>query len=75
MHNALGALSPLDGRYSDSVKELNAYFSEASLMRYRIYVEVEYLIALGHEKKINERTCSYISESHYNNNFFIDLVA
>ena len=48
MHNALGALSPLDGRYSDSVKELNAYFSEAALMRYRIYVEVEYLIALGH---------------------------
>ena len=40
MHNALGALSPLDGRYSDSVKELNAYFSEAALMRYRIYVEL-----------------------------------
>ena len=54
MHNALGALSPLDGRYSDSVKELNAYFSEAALMRYRIYIEVEYLIALGHEKKISE---------------------
>ena len=54
MHNALGALSPLDGRYSSSVKELNAYFSEAALMRYRIYVEVEYLIALSHEKKIRE---------------------
>ena len=54
MHNALGALSPLDGRYSSSVKELNAYFSEAALMRYRIYVEVEYLIALSHEKKISE---------------------
>ena len=54
MHNALGALSPLDGRYSSSVKELNAYFSEAALMRYRVYVEVEYLIALGREKKIHE---------------------
>ena len=54
MHNALSALSPLDGRYSNSVKELNAYFSEAALMRYRIYVEVEYLIALGREKKISE---------------------
>jgi len=54
VHNALGALSPLDGRYSSSVKELNAYFSEAALMRYRIYVEVEYLIALSHEKKISE---------------------
>ena len=54
MHNALGALSPLDGRYSSSVKELNAYFSEAALLRYRVYVEVEYLIALGREKKIHE---------------------
>tara|TARA_B100000214_G_scaffold349170_1_gene301824 strand:- start:317 stop:1666 length:1350 start_codon:yes stop_codon:yes gene_type:complete len=54
VHNALGALSPLDGRYSSSVKELNAYFSEAALMRYRIYIEVEYLIALSHEKKITE---------------------
>jgi len=54
VHNALGALSPLDGRYSSSVKELNAYFSEAALMRYRVYVEVEYLIALGREKKVHE---------------------
>lgn len=54
MHNPLGALSPLDGRYSRSVKELNAYFSEAALMRYRIYVEVEYLIALSREKKIDK---------------------
>ena len=54
MHNALSALSPLDGRYSGSVKELNAYFSEAALMRYRIYIEVEYLIALSKEKKVKE---------------------
>jgi len=54
VHNALGALSPLDGRYSGSVKELNAYFSEAALMRYRIYIEVEYLIALSKEKKVKE---------------------
>jgi adenylosuccinate lyase len=54
VHNPLGALSPLDGRYSRSVKELNAYFSEAALMRYRIYVEVEYLIALSREKKIDK---------------------
>ena len=65
MHNALGALSPLDGRYSGSVKELNAYFSEAALMRYRIYVEVEYLIKLGHEKKISElRPLSAVSYTH-----------
>ncbi|MEE2765825.1 MAG: adenylosuccinate lyase [Candidatus Neomarinimicrobiota bacterium] len=52
MYNRLSAISPLDGRYGDSIKDLAAYFSEAALMRYRLYVEIEYLIALSHEKKI-----------------------
>ena len=52
MHNQLRALSPLDGRYGNSVKDLAAYFSVAALMRYRLYIEVEYLIALSHEKQI-----------------------
>ena len=54
MYNQLGALSPLDGRYANSVKELNAFFSEAAIMRYRVYIEIEYLIALSFEKKIKE---------------------
>ena len=54
MYNQLGALSPLDGRYADSVKDLNVFFSEAALMRYRVYVEIEYLIALSFEKKVKE---------------------
>ena len=54
MYNRLSALSPLDGRYGDSIKDLAAYFSEAALMRYRLYVEIEYLIALSHEKQIKE---------------------
>ena len=54
MYSQLGALSPLDGRYAKSVKDLNVFFSEAALMRYRVYVEVEYLIALSFEKKIKE---------------------
>ena len=54
MYNQLGALSPLDGRYANSVKDLNVFFSEAALMRYRVYVEIEYLIALSFEKKIIE---------------------
>ena len=54
MYNRLSAISPLDGRYGDSIKDLAAYFSEAALMRYRLYVEIEYLIALSHEKKIKD---------------------
>jgi adenylosuccinate lyase len=44
--DALTALSPLDGRYRAEVAELEAYFSEAALFRYRARVEVEYLIFL-----------------------------
>ena len=53
MFNTFGSISPLDGRYSSDIKELSIYFSEAALMRYRIYVEIEYLIALSYEKKID----------------------
>lgn len=43
----LAALSPLDGRYRSDVAELAGYFSEAALFRYRVRVEVEYLIFLA----------------------------
>ncbi|PIS05085.1 MAG: adenylosuccinate lyase [Candidatus Buchananbacteria bacterium CG10_big_fil_rev_8_21_14_0_10_42_9] len=50
----LGAISPLDGRYAQAVKELSPIFSEAGLMRYRVMVEIEYLIALGQEAGVPE---------------------
>jgi len=43
----LNALAPLDGRYRRDVAALTAYFSEAALFRYRVRVEVEYLIFLA----------------------------
>jgi len=43
---SLNAISPIDGRYHSKVKSLSAYFSEASLIKYRIRVEIEYFIAL-----------------------------
>ncbi|HEX4887636.1 MAG TPA: adenylosuccinate lyase [Luteibaculaceae bacterium] len=46
MLNALTAISPIDGRYHNATSELSAYFSEAALIRYRVYVEIEYFIAL-----------------------------
>jgi adenylosuccinate lyase len=42
----LSALSPLDGRYRQQVDELAVFFSEYALIRYRVYVEIEYFIAL-----------------------------
>lgn len=51
---ALSSISPLDGRYQNQTKELQPIFSETALMRYRILVEIEYLIALSNEPKIKE---------------------
>lgn len=44
--NNLTAISPVDGRYRNQVKDLAPYFSEFGLIRYRVHVEVEYFIAL-----------------------------
>lgn len=44
--NFLTAISPLDGRYRSKVDELDLYFSEFGLIRYRLMVEIEYFIAL-----------------------------
>jgi len=44
--NFLTAISPLDGRYRQKVDELDQYFSEFGLIRYRLMVEVEYFLAL-----------------------------
>jgi adenylosuccinate lyase len=44
--NFLTAISPLDGRYRQKIDELDLYFSEFGLIRYRLMVEIEYFIAL-----------------------------
>ncbi|MBI4931740.1 MAG: adenylosuccinate lyase [Bacteroidetes bacterium] len=45
-HTSLFAVSPIDGRYRAQTKELSDYFSEYALIKYRLFVEVEYFIAL-----------------------------
>jgi adenylosuccinate lyase len=44
--NALTAISPVDGRYHSKTQELQPFFSEFGLFKYRVIVEVEYFIAL-----------------------------
>jgi adenylosuccinate lyase len=44
--NTLNAISPIDGRYFENVKPLSPYFSEFGLIRYRVQVEIEYLLSL-----------------------------
>ena len=50
----LTALSPLDGRYARATEDLRPWFSELALIRHRVHVEVEWLIALGAEPGIPE---------------------
>lgn len=40
-------VSPIDGRYASKTKELAPYFSEFALIKYRVFVEIEYLISLS----------------------------
>jgi adenylosuccinate lyase len=42
----LQAISPVDGRYRNTTQNLAQYFSESALIRYRVFVEIEYFIAL-----------------------------
>ncbi|SDP96508.1 adenylosuccinate lyase [Mucilaginibacter sp. OK268] len=42
----LSAISPIDGRYRNTTAELANYFSEYALIKYRVFVEIEYFIAL-----------------------------
>lgn len=44
--SALNAISPIDGRYRNKVEALAPFFSEESLIKYRVLVEIEYFIAL-----------------------------
>ncbi len=46
-NNPLMSISPIDGRYQSSTEVLQNYFSEFALIKYRVWVEVEYLIALS----------------------------
>ena len=42
----LTAVTPIDGRYISKTSSLQAYFSEAALIKFRVQVEIEYFIAL-----------------------------
>jgi adenylosuccinate lyase len=44
--NSLTAISPVDGRYQNKVENLWKYFSEFALIKYRVFVEIEYFGAL-----------------------------
>lgn len=52
MRDPITNISPLDGRYDKKVDGLRKYFSESALIRYRIYVEIEWFVFLCNDLKL-----------------------
>ncbi|TDH28843.1 adenylosuccinate lyase [Segetibacter sp. 3557_3] len=48
--NQLTAITPIDGRYRKQVQFLDEYFSEYALIKYRVWVEVQYFMFLADNK-------------------------
>ena len=51
----LTAISPVDGRYWSRTKGVATYFSELAIIKYRIRVEIEYLISLSEKARVVRR--------------------
>ncbi|AHF14752.1 adenylosuccinate lyase [Niabella soli] len=47
---SLTSISPIDGRYHKQVQQLEEFYSEYALIKYRVIVEVEYLFFLSEKK-------------------------
>ncbi|MBR1387715.1 MAG: adenylosuccinate lyase [Alloprevotella sp.] len=47
MEKSLLAVSPIDGRYAKATAQLSDFFSEKALIKYRLFVEIEYFIYLS----------------------------
>lgn len=61
------SISPLDGRYSDSVQDLRSITSEYGLIRYRVIVEIKWFIHLSKNPKIKELPSLNIKDTRYLN--------
>jgi len=64
----LAAVSPLDGRYARRTAPLSPYASESGLMRARVQVEAEYLLALAEldalELELSDAESTVLRESY-----------
>ena len=68
----LTAISPIDGRYRHQLQALDNYFSEFALMKFRVKVEVEYLLFLASKKIYDLPTVSRKNLQKISNDFSIE---
>lgn len=71
--STITALSPLDGRYSNQTASLQRTMSEYGLIRARVMVEIEWFIALGEAKDIDEVPKFSTEETQQLRNLYIDF--
>ena len=62
MSNLLN-ITPIDGRYAKVCQNLQEYFSEFALIKHRIEIEIEYLIALHNEPTLKLNSLSDVEIS------------
>ncbi|MGK2861422.1 MAG: adenylosuccinate lyase [Chitinophagaceae bacterium] len=62
--SALTSISAIDGRYRKQVQHLDEYFSEYALMKYRVLIEVEYLLFLERKNffKLSGKTVRHLNK-------------
>ena len=60
----LTAISSIDGRYRKQVHYLDEYFSEFGLMKYRVWVEIDYFLFLASTKlfKVSPKTTRFLNQ-------------
>jgi len=62
--NTIYAISPIDGRYKEIVKDLGPIFSEYGLMKYRFIIEIKYFLAFSKigvmPRKITKKEVQYL---------------
>lgn len=63
-------ISPLDDRYYFQVKELDNFFSDFALTKFRLQVEVEYFIALSENRGVGELTPFSVKEKNELRNLY-----
>lgn len=68
--NFFDSISPLDGRYFLKLHNLKDYFSEFSLVKHRILIEITYLCLLSKQKIIKD---FQKDEQDFLNNLFINF--
>ena len=62
--NNLTAITPIDGRYRNQVQNLDEYFSEFALIKFRVLVEIEYFFFLADKKffKLPAKSRTYLKK-------------